>query len=396
MHAKYLLFIALAFCSLIGDGLAMFALTLAAADELGSWGVSALFLAGLIPPILAAPWLGRWVDGQRVRGLWLATLLCHALVFTLMAALDSIWVSLAGMCVASICAVFSSSAVFKLIPEIRGSFSLARASSLLVAAGSLAGILSPALAALGYDLWGLRPLLLVNAGSFLFFAVVAWFLLRSQSTAYNSDVPEPFTGLRGARVLTSNGTLRILLVPIAAVVFFTSTEAVSGVFYLRAISPNDTVYGMLLGLWSVGAVLGSLSAGGKLLGQRVSLPVLLGAGLIGAAITLEGLWPNAVAIGVAFLIGGYGNGMHNLGLRNAIYRLVPQERHGAAWAYVTMLINSMVALGYLAGTPGFLIESEQLIVTLSGVCALAAVLGALGLVLRNYRRTAQTKPVVTA
>ena len=56
---RCVLFCVVALLSTLGEGMAVFALTLESADQLGSWGVTALFLAGLVPPILAAPAIGR-------------------------------------------------------------------------------------------------------------------------------------------------------------------------------------------------------------------------------------------------------------------------------------------------------------------------------------------------
>lgn len=79
-------------------------------------------------------------------------------------------------------------------------------------------------------------------------------------------------------------------------------------FYLREITDSDTGYAVLLGAWSVGAVLGSLLGGNRRFGARSSLPILLGGGLVGAAILIEGLWASAVGLAVVFLAGGLGNG----------------------------------------------------------------------------------------
>lgn len=145
-------------------------------------------------------------------------------------------------------------------------------------------------------------------------------------------------------------------------------------FYLREITDSDTGYAVLLGAWSVGAVLGSLLGGNRRFGARSSLPILLGGGLVGAAILIEGLWASAVGLAVVFLAGGLGNGLHNIGVRTAIYEHVPESRHGAAWAQLRMLINVMVALGYLIGTPGLLVGSARTIIVVSGAVTLLAII----------------------
>jgi uncharacterized membrane protein YkgB len=78
-----------------------------------------------------------------------------------------------------------------------------------------------------------------------------------------------------------------------------------------------------------------------------------------------------------------GNGLHNTGVRTAIYDYVPEARHGAAWAHLRMMINIMVALGYLVGTPGLFVEPAQLVIVFSGAGTLLAI--ALSLVLLKRR-----------
>lgn len=369
----YLVFVLLAFVSMVGDGMALFALTLAAADQLGSWGVTTLFLTGLIPPILAAPLVGRLVDGGNLRRTWVASLLAHVLLFALMAIADDLLLSLLLMCGASISAVINASAIFKLIPSIRGPLPLVRASSLIVSAGSLAGILAPPIAAIAYTAWSLQPVLALNALGFTALAIGAGLVVPRSSVPADAELPNDGGSRPGARILFTDQLLAVLLVPIAAVVLFTSAEGVAGVFYLRSVAGNDTIYAVMLGAWSVGALIGALVCGNRFLAARVRTPVLLGGALIGAAILAEGLWPNALVILMVFVLGGFGNGMHNVGVRNAVYARIPEAHHGAAWAYLTVVIKVMVGLGFLLGTPGLVVDSDRLIIIAAGIGSLAAV-----------------------
>lgn len=388
--ARCVIFAAVAFFSMLGEGMAVFALTLAAADELGSWGVTALFLAGLVPPVVFAPWVGRWVDGSALWRVWIINLGLHVLVFAAMALAGSIIASLALMSVASVCAVVNGAVIFKLIPRIRGGFSVARASSFLVVATSLAGIIAPAVASFVFAARGLGVVLWCAALGFVILAVAAVLLFSSQrsnpdETAASAapTAPHAAAAARSTAVLLHDWRLRVLLLPMAAIVLFTAAEGVAGVFYLREVTATDTGYAVLLGAWSLGAVAGSLVGGNQRFGARSALPILLGGAGVGAAILVEGLWANPAGLAVVFLLGGVGNGLHNTGVRTAIYDYVPESRHGAAWAQLRMMINIMVALGYLVGTPGLFVEPAQLIIVFSGAGTLLAI--ALSLVLLKRR-----------
>jgi len=376
-----LLFVAVAFFSLLGEGMAVFALTLEAADQLGSWAVTALFLGGLLPPVLVASLVGRWVDSSSLWRVWIINLCVHVLIFAVLAQAENMILCLALMPVASICAVINGSVIFKIVPRIRGSFSLSRAGSFLVVATSLSGIIAPAVASWLSAHAGFGTVLWCGAVGFALLSIAA-ILMRwtLRETALGEPQPENQDRLKrttSSPVLFQNRWLRILLIPVAAIVLFTSAEGVAGVFYLRDITADDTGYALLLGAWSLGAVAGALMGGNSWFDSRGSVPTLFGGALVGMAILVEGLWPNATALLIIFLVGGLGNGLRNTGVRTAIYEHVPQARHGSAWAQLRMLINAMVALGYLLGTPGLIMNSAQMIIILAGAGTALSVVVAL-------------------
>jgi len=366
-HASLAFFIGLAFLSTLGDGIVLFSLTLAAADELGSWGVSGLFLAGLLPPVLAARPIGRLVDRSRLLRTWVVTLGAHVVLFALMYAVGSVLFSLALMAIVSICSTINGAIIFKILPALLDGASVNRASSFLVAATSLSGIIAPVIAASGYGAWGVESMLLASAAGYALLCAGALLGLRPQPCSPQKDAENSGSeGQLTSREMLRDPVLRALVLPVAAIILFTACEGVAGVFYLREVAPNDTVYSVMLSAWSVGALLGSLLGGSAFFQQRMVLPVLGGAVLVGSAILIEGLWAQAAAITAVFLLGGLGNGLHNTGIRTAIYLRLPESTHGTAWAYLRMLINIMVGLGYLLGTPGLLIESARWIVIISG------------------------------
>lgn len=366
-HASLAFFIGLAFLSTLGDGIVLFSLTLAAADELGSWGVSGLFLAGLLPPVLAARPIGRLVDRSRLLRTWVITLGAHVVLFALMYAVGSVLFSLALMAIVSICSTINGAIIFKILPALFGGASVNRASSFLVAATSLSGIIAPVIAASGYGAWGVESMLLASAAAYALLCAGALLGLRPQPRSPQKDAENSGSeGQLTSREMLRDPVLRALVLPVAAIILFTACEGVAGVFYLREVAPNDTVYSVMLAAWSVGALLGSLLGGSAFFQQRMVLPVLGGAVLVGTAILIEGVWAQAAAITAVFLLGGLGNGLHNTGIRTAIYLRLPESTHGTAWAYLRMLINIMVGLGYLLGTPGLLIDSARWIVIISG------------------------------
>ena len=80
--------------------------------------------------------------------------------------------------------------------------------------------------------------------------------------------------------------------------------------------------------------------------------ILWGGFFIGAAILLEGLAANPWIVGAGFLVGGFFNSIHNMGIRDMVYIQVPEHRQGQCWALIGSLFSSMVLVGDLLGTPG--------------------------------------------
>lgn len=174
----------------------------------------------------------------------------------------------------------------------------------------------------------------------------------------------------------------------------TSIEAVAvaGVFWLRQLSGTDTLYGLVLSCWAIGSIIGAYLAGTKRLGPRTLLLIVGGGLCMALAILTEGLVPIAVAIGTAFVVGGLGNGTHNVGVRNLIFQQIPKAHVGSAWAYYRMLTSTSVAIGYVVGTPRTPADAQSMVV-IAGACALAGVLVAIAaLHLRHRKPNTQDSP----
>ncbi|WP_380164782.1 MFS transporter [Jannaschia sp. R86511] len=155
----------------------------------------------------------------------------------------------------------------------------------------------------------------------------------------------------------------------AGIVFTTFIEGVAGVLYLPEVTGSNFRFGLLVSIWAAGALAGSLVSGHRWLeGREIDL-VVWGGALIGTALLVEGLVPNTWVIAAVFVLGGVGNGLHNVGIRTTIHRHIPEQAHGRAWSYYSVMVNACVVLGYLVGTPWGVMSAQALIV-LSGVLTL--------------------------
>lgn len=380
--APVLILIAGTLLSRVGDSLASIGLVLDAADDDIRWGVTEVFLADLVPTVIAAPVIGSLVDRVSARSVCLWALVVQSLSLGGAAAVEGFHLRVALIAVSGLAGVASVAAGFKILPAVAGEEHTGRANSLLTAGLSLAGLLGPALAGFLHSVWDTAVLLGVDAASFLALAwCTAIAVPRSVDVAIGrrpaSKLSDGYRALRDAPVV---GTLMPAL---AAAMLATSIEVVAGVYYLRDVaSGNDTVFGLFLATWALGSVPGALLAGRPNWANRHTALILGGVLGIGSGLLLAGLIPVAAVIFPLFLLAGFANGACNVGLRNAVHSNVPAEVHGSAWACFQALSRSCIGLGYLLGTPNSLISSRGQVI-ISGAIPLVFSLWAMLFTIRR-------------
>lgn len=363
--------------STLGDGVAMLAMVLDAASRGPTWWVTEVYFAEMIPPLLLAPLLGVFVDRTDARRVWLIAVLAQAVLFTVAAFTPAFHIRVLLIALANVFAVASSSASFKLLPSVAGETGVEKANSALSTVMSVAALAGPAAGGALFGLVGSSWLLGFNGVTFVLISLIVWLVVPAGADKRMSLSVNPFQGgLEGLRAMWRSPVLGPLLPILAAIVFATSIEGVAGVFYLREVTDSNALYGLLLSAWALGSIPGSLIGSWHRLSGRHLLMVLGGAFLVSSALLIEGLIPVALVIGVVFLIGGFGNGLHNVGVRNVIHHHIPAEMHGRAWAYFRVLVNACLALGYLAGTPGILVDARTAILG-SGLLSLVTTVGAI-------------------
>ena len=155
----------------------------------------------------------------------------------------------------------------------------------------------------------------------------------------------------GAGYIRGNPTLRRLLAAQgAAFVFFSAVIPIEVLFAKETLGAGDTGYGLLLGSWGVGMVLGSIVFAAL---RRAPLPVLLffstiavGAGYLGtgAAQTL------AMAC-VASAVGGAGNGVQWVAVMSAVQELTVARMQARVIGVLESIASAAPGLGYVLGGP---------------------------------------------
>ena len=244
-----------------------------------------------------------------------------------------------------------------------------KANAALNVAFSATFVLGPVLGGTVVATAGAPAALLIDVGSFLALRRVA-----DRSTP-------PCRGGRGRlrarsapRRLASHQrgpSLRALLLVEAVAIIFAESAGPIEVAYAKAtLHAGDRGFGLLLGTWGAGAVLGSLVFARSL---RRPLGTLLSAGTLAVGLAYVGFAasPSLVLACVAALIGGIGNGVELPSLTSIVQRLTPPHLHGRMMGAVESMTALSLAIGLPLGGALVALSSPRAAFLVVGLGALA-------------------------
>jgi MFS family permease len=244
--------------------------------------------------------------------------------------------------------------------------------------------LGPALAGAVVAGFGVQSALLLDAASFY---AIACILLTAKPLPQPELEPE--ARLRdqvraGLGYIRRNATLRGLLgAQAAALVFFSAVIPIEVIYAKETLGVGDTGYGLMLGSWGAGMVLGSVVFATL---RRAPLPLLLffstvaiGAGYLGmaAAQTL------AVAC-VASVVGGAGNGVQWVAVVSAVQELTNRTMQARVIGTLESVASATPGVGYLIGGLIASAWSPRATFLMAGVGVMAIVVASALVLGRNW------------
>jgi MFS family permease len=338
----------------LGDWMGIVALSVLVFDRTGSaMATAGLFLGTRFLPALIAPLLVAKVE-QPPPHFALPVIYCgEAAAFGALALLAGNGFSLAAVVVlATIDGALAltgralTRAVVAALLEPAGELRSGNAVLNVAFTGSAA--LGPGIAGLIVAGFGVQSALLLDAVSFY---AIAWILLVSrplpQAEIDSGRVRERVRG--GLAYIRERPTLRRLLIAQgAAFVFFAAVIPIEVIYSKQTLAAGDTGYGLLLGSWGVGMVLGSIVFAAV---RRAPLPVLLlfstlavGAGYLGLAAA-----PSLALACAASILGGAGNGVQWVSVISAVQELTAQGMQARVMSVLESIGAAMPGVGYLLG-----------------------------------------------
>lgn len=161
---------------------------------------------------------------------------------------------------------------------------------------------------------------------------------------------------------------RLLLIQAVALMFFEFSPPIEVAYAEVSLHAGAGGYGVLLGVWGLGAAVGSILFARSI--ER-SLGMLLSASTLAIGVAYLGwaIAPSLVLACVAGLIGGVGNGVQWAALISAVQRLTPQNLQGRLMGAVESLGAIFPAVGFVLGSTITALSSPRTALLVAGIGA---------------------------
>ena len=343
--------------SFLGDAVSMVALVVLVVQITGSASAVGGALIARLLPTLASPFAGVLADRLDRRLVLVASDLVRAvLVLGLIFARDltTIYVLIFLMGLAR---TFFNPTVRAAFPGVVGGGDLTRANALIGGTFSVSETAGPALGGLLIATVGVEAAFVVDSATYLVSAALLSLtpLPRPQreeeGTGFGEDLRAGFTYLAGERV-----PLAIVVGAFLTVLTVNITIPAEVFLAKETFDAGDAGYGLLVGLYGGGMVLGSVLM--VALGDRVRLLPLYFAGVFATALALAGtgLSPTfALALG-ALVVAGVANGTENVTTDTILQKRVPDALLGRVFS--VRFLGFGVGEAFAYGVGGAIVDAS--------------------------------------
>jgi MFS family permease len=227
--------------------------------------------------------------------------------------------------------------------------------------------LGPTFAGLTVPVLGASTALLIDVVSFL---VCATLLLDLRPHVEDAETASVRARVQAAWQYITKTTIlrRLLLAEAVALVFFEFSPPIEVAYAEVSLHAGAGGYGVLLGVWGLGAGVGSVLFARSI---KRSLGMLLSASTIAIGVAYLGwaIAPSLALACVAGLIGGIGNGVQWAALISAVQRLTPQSLQGRLMGAVESLGAIFPAVGFVLGSAITALSSPRIALLVAGIGA---------------------------
>jgi MFS family permease len=342
--------------SAIGTGAGYVVLVIVAYERFESaWAIGLVLMADVLPAMVLGPVFGAAADRWSRRRCAVLADVVRALAFAGIAVVDGFEATLALALLAGVGTGLFTPSTLAALPSLVEKARLPAAASAYGAITDLGFIAGPGLAALILLVGTSDVILVVNAVTFAASAVLLAFLDFGEVPRREGDANAGRSSLlREARdglgATAAMPGLRLVLAASAAALFFGGVFNVGELLLARGeLGAGDSGYSVLVTVYGVGFIAGSLagSGGGPL--PRLKQRYLAGLLLMAAGFLASGLAPSlATALGT-FALAGFGNGLVLVYERLLIQATVPDRLAGRVFGVKDALTAWAFGAAFLAG-----------------------------------------------
>ena len=381
--------------SLVGDALALIALTLRVHDQGGgTTGIALLMIAFALPTVLAMGVAGQIADRFDSRAILLISVAVQMLACAGLALFENRWSTYALVVLLQCGQAVANPTWGALTPRIAGDDDMGRVMALQQSLMAVTSIVGAALAGLLVGTHGTSSALWVDFATFGAVLMAAGLVRTRRGGRYEASAPTGGTGalarpgtFAGLRIL--KGDRLIWLIFGWTIPFIIVLEGVNvvEVFLVRDdLGASTTAYGLLEAFFGAGAVVGSWAVG-RLVTDAARVRAVL-TGLVGTAMSVgfAGLSPTVAVLAVCLVLLGAFNGGVNAATGPLYVLRTAEVDRGKVLAAINGVsrAGSVVALG-LGGLVGSWLGARATFVS-GAVLALLVVAG-LAWSLRGMDRT---------
>lgn len=335
--------------SFVGDAVSMIALVVLVVQITGSASAVGGALVARLLPTLASPLAGVLADRlDRRVVLVVSDLIRAALILGLVIARD-LAVIYGLVFLMGLARTFFNPTIRAAFPSVVGEGDLTRANALISGTFSVSETVGPALGGVLIATVGVNAAFVLDSATYLISAAFLSHIpfprpQREDGGAFGRDLKAGFSYLAGARV-----PLGIVIGVFLTVMTINITIPAEVFLAKKTFGAGDTGYGLLVGLFGSGMILGSTMIGA--LGDRVSLLPLYFLGVFTSALALvgTGLSPAFVFALGTLTMAGVANGIDNVTTDTILQKMVPDAFLGRVFAVRFLGFGVGEVLAYLLG-----------------------------------------------
>lgn len=339
----------------LGDNLGLVALAILVLDQTDSaLATMGLFLMARFLPAFAAPALTAMLDQVPVGRALPALYAVEAAAFGALALLTdsfSLPLVLALAFVDGLLALTGRALSRGAIAAVLSGPGLLREGNALInVAFAVTSAAGPALAGLIVHVWGAETALWADAASFVVVALVIA-LNRSALPAADSGPREGWRarvqdGLDYVRSHPTAG--RLIAGQGVAILFFALIIPIEVVYVKDTLGSSDLGFGVLLGSWGLGIVVGS-GLFARTRGRALSSLVLASTAVIGLGYGVMAVAPTLLVACLGSVLGGIGNGVQWVGVMTALQESVGERYQARAAGLLESVAAAVPGVGFLVG-----------------------------------------------